>query len=563
MSYRKERKINNETKQSNILNNERRFIKSLNPKDTFDDEYENFKNNQVFQAGILPNKYTKRTQLGRVPELYYVDPYPQAYKARLGNAYAFDYAIRGAVNTLIHYVLGRELKSTVYPITRDSLTNQEEVDAALSAAGLTQDEVKGLQSFIDTVDEVTELKTKLRGAMAQAYVYGRSALWIKRATAESSTVQELADVGYKEDVPTQLLLLNAFYLGQVTVDPDTSEPTSVNYQNGGIFGKDAYGKPLKSYDMPITEIVYFPREDYHITPANLNYGLSALQTILPVSEVNRRLNERVFPEINTSQWAGSGIIQFSGLNQGDMQTFTDEMMKPGNWKATNQQFQLHEYKLQVPGDFLLNQRDRNVRQELMQLRVPSFLMNFEDVTNRATTELIASVWQETVLEAERDWLRDILWKYWYRPLMELYFPDKEFLYIRAKVILEFQSIDFSSLIEKAVAISNLVASNIISVREGREMLKLPPFPPDQQDQIDQAQKVLNENPDMMQRAQDQQQGNGNGQAGAVDEQGNPIRNPQKQQTNPMVVKLSKSAAEGNIGSKLISQAKNKARNIRR
>lgn len=562
MSYRKERKINNETKQSNILNNERRFIKSLSPKDTFDDEYENFKNNQVYQAGILPNKYTKRTQLGRVPELYYVDPYPQAYKARLGNAYCFDYAVRGAVSTLIHYVLGRDLKSTVYPITRDSLTNQEEVDAALSAAGLSADEVKGLQSFIDTVDEVTELKTKLRGAMSQAYVYGRSALWIKRATAESETVQELADVGYKEDVPTQLLLLNAFYLGQVTVDPDTSEPTSVNYQNGGIFGKDSYGKPLKAYDMPISEIVYFPREDYHMTPANLNYGLSALQTILPVSEVNRRLNERVFPEINTSMWAGSGIIQFQGLNQGDMQTFTDEMMKAGNWKATNQQFQLHEYKLQVPGDFLLNQRDRNVRQELMQLRVPSFLMNFEDVTNRATTELIASVWQETVLEAERDWLRDILWKYWYRPLMELYFPDKQFLYIRAKVILEFQSIDFSSLIEKAVSISNLVASNIISVREGREMLKLPPFPPDQIDAIDQAQKVLNENPDMMQRAQDQQQqqqdqqqqdGNGNGQ----------IKNPQRQQGNPAIMKLSKSATEGNIGSKLISQAKNKARNIRR
>ena len=152
-------------------------------------------------------------------------------------------------------------------------------------------------------------------------------------------------------------------------------------------------------------------------------------------------------------------------------------------------------------------------------------MNFEDVTNRATTELVATVWQETVLEAERDWLRDILWHYWLRPLMEQYFPDKEFLYIRAKVILEFQSIDFSSLIEKAVAISNLVASNIISVREGREMLKLPPFPEDQQDQIDQAQKILANNPDMQQ----QQQQQGQQQQQQVDKFGNPIQNPQQQQ----------------------------------
>lgn len=556
MPVTKNRKI---TDESNILNNQRRFIKSFTAKDTFDQEVDSFSKGKIFQAGILPNQYTKSTDLAKVPELYYTDPYPREYKARLGNSYAFDYAIRGAVSTLIHYVLGRELKSTVYPITRDSLKDQQQVDDALSAAGLNQQEVKDLQAFIDTVDEVTELKTKLRGAMAQSYVYGRSALWIKRATAEVENTEELAKVGYTEGVPTQLLLLNAFYLGQVTVDPDTSEPTHITYESGHIFGKDQHGKPLKQYEMPITELVYFPREDYHMTPANLNYGLSPLQAILPVSEVNRRLNERVFPEINTSQWAGSGIIQFQGLNQGDMESFTNEMMKAGNWKATNQQFTLHEYKLDVPGDFLLNQRDRNVRQELMQLRVPSFLMNFEDVTNRATTELVASVWQETVLEAERDWLRDILWKYWYRPLMELYFPDKEFLYIRAKVMLEFQSIDFSSLIEKAVAISNLVASNIISVREGREMLKLPPFPEDQQDQIDQATKVLKNNPDMIQNAQNQNQQQQQQQQ--VDSQGNPIQNPQQQQRNPGIVKLSKSMAEGNITTKLLAKAK-KAKVIR-
>ena len=188
------------------------------------------------------------------------------------------------------------------------------------------------------------------------------------------------------------------------------------------------------------DLIYFAHKNYNIVPKSYNYGMSLLQPIVPVSEVNRRLNERVLPEINTSQWAGSGIIKFEGLNQRDMEAFTQSMMNPGNWKATNQSFQLETYKLDINGQFLLDQRNENIRQILMQVRIPSTLMNYENVTNRSTTEAVISVWQETVLEAYRDWLRETMWKQWYRPLMEQFFGgEKPFIYLKAKIIMEFQS----------------------------------------------------------------------------------------------------------------------------
>jgi hypothetical protein len=527
-------------------------------KNAYDIEADDYASRNFEQAGLLPSDYTKKTQAARLPnEAYFQDPYPQKYKARLAQANEFDYSINSGVEVLIHYILGRDIKATIYPTIRNQLNNEDEISKALTDAGLNEKERKDLQNYIDYVDLNCELRSFLKGALAQCFTYGRSALWIKRAKKDIETFPELFDLGFREGTPTQILPLNSYYMGQITVDKDTWEPTSVLYEEGSIFGIDPKsGRPFTKYDMPIEDLIYFTHKNYNIVPKSYNYGMSLLQSVIPVSEVNRRLNERVFPEINTSQWAGSGIIKFEGLNQRDMESFTQSMMNPGNWKATNQSFQLETYKLNVNGGFLLEQRNENIRQILMQLRIPSVLMNFENVANRATTEAVIAVWQETVLESYRDWLRETMWKQWYRPLMENFFGgEKPFIYLKAKIIMEFQSIDFSSLIEKAVSVSNLVQTVIITVREARELLKLPPFPPDQAELMNKTAALLAQNPDMAQQPQgqmDQQQ-----KAGLNQNQ------PQQGKTGGggKQIKLNKSAASGDIGAKIVKKEINKAKNV--
>jgi hypothetical protein len=85
--------------------------------------------------------------------------------------------------------------------------------------------------------------------------------------------------------------------------------------------------------------------------------------------------------------------------------------------------------------------------------------------------------------------------------MELYFPEEEFMYIRAKIIIEFQSIDFSNFFEKAIAGGNLVQNAIMSVDEIRELLGKGPYTEDQQLLEDNIIKYLNENPEILENVQ--------------------------------------------------------------
>ena len=77
-----------------------------------------------------------------------------------------------------------------------------------------------------------------------------SALWIKRAKKDIETFPELEELGFREGTPTQLLPLNSYYFGQVTVDKDTWEPTSLEYKEGSLFGIDqSTNRPFQKYDM--------------------------------------------------------------------------------------------------------------------------------------------------------------------------------------------------------------------------------------------------------------------------------------------------------------------------
>lgn len=453
-------------------------------------------------AGILSD-YTKRTSRARVQPTQFIPNYTQEYKARLANCWEFDHVVRGAINVLIEYVFGRNMKSTLYPVSRDMLSTQEEVTQALVDAGISLQEQEQVQKFIDKVDLACELEEQSKAAMTQSIVFGSSALWIERAKADILD-SELAGYGFKEGTPTQLKPLSSYYLWQTKVDPNTWEVREIEYLDGQIFGIDpqtqrAYDK----YPVPIEEIVYFPRNNYHVPPNTYSYGFSDVQPILALSEANRRINEEILNEINTAMWAGSGIWQFQGLGTEEMQVFIDQM-EPGLHQAINQNVSFQEIKLQYDIAGLLEQRDRNTKQILMMLNVPGVVLQYSDIgsTARATAEVAVEVWQATKLEAERNWLRNTLHKYWYTPLLKHYFASeqdpeipqagKEFIELKAKIMLEFKSIDFSSVNEKIAGLLQLRDRAIISDKEVREAIRYPPFPPDQAEQMDKNREIMAE-----------------------------------------------------------------------
>ena len=474
------------------------------------------------QAGLLPPSYYKNPSTGgqastEIDELKFVDPISRNTKNRLLQTYQ-DYTVCSAIATLIHYVLGIEVKATVYPVSRDQLKTQQEIDDKLNEIiaefSLGPQSMQELQTFIDMVDLQCELYEKhLAEAMAQSMVFGRAALWIVRANKqiEDLTIpgnEMLVKWGFKEGVPVSLRPLDSINLGQVTVDTKSWEPKKVEYLGnlGSTLGTS--GSRTETEEIDIKDLVYFVRDDYNMIPDSYNYGFTRLLDAIPLSENKRRLTKKVFAEINNNQWAGLNVYEIAGMSERDMRAFASSL-KPGRSKVTNQPIKVHNVNPQfdMPGN--LEQLKQLTLGLLSTVKVPSFLMNYEQITNRATTEAVLIAWQQTVLEAEREWLRNQLWKSWYRPLIEIFFPDKAFLYMRIKIINEFKSREFASLFERSISVNSLYASRIINLKEARELLTLPPFQEEgeeEQMQRDMIDQLLRRNQDMlMQPPQEQQQ----------------------------------------------------------
>ena len=113
---------------------------------------------------------------------------------------------------------------------------------------------------------------------------------------------------------------------------------------------------------------------------------------IPVSENKRRLTKKVFAEINQNQWAGLNVYEIAGMSEKDMQAFALSL-QPGRSKVTNQPLKIHNINPQFDMAGNLNQLRDLTLNLLSACKVPSFLMNYEQITNRATTEAVLIAWQ--------------------------------------------------------------------------------------------------------------------------------------------------------------------------
>jgi len=126
----------------------------------------------------------------------------------------------------------------------------------------------------------------------------------------------------------------------------------------------------------------------------------------------------------------------------------------------------------------LNLKDELKRQMLSIFGLPSFLMNFENVTNRATAETVVAGFNTSVIQSERSWISDILDEQWYPKLFRIFYPNDEFLHIKMKIQTEFENISFESLLEKAVSVVSLVEKGIMTKTEARNLLDFAPLLPE-------------------------------------------------------------------------------------
>ena len=354
------------------------------------------------------------------------DPYSNKMKDRFEDAYRADAIVRVAINRKVQFMLGKRGK-TVLDVAKEYVDKDEEKKAREKV--VNDEEYRKMKSWIDQINRKVKLHQKLKSAVIQCIVGGRSALFIEKDA---------------KDYPADLKVLNWQRLGQVKVDVDK-----------WVFRGVQYTEFQPPNDILLAEdILYFTNDDYHVSPNTMFYGLSAIEGLAHISESNRIMNEMDFKEMNRSLWAAFGILKFQTRNDAEIQAFLRDFV-PGIWTATNQNVEIEVHKIATELRSLLDERELNNKEILRGLEIPAPLMGYEQVTNRSTLQWILGAWKESVLEDNRTWVRDMLEPQWYDTLVKAYLKiesEEEWFDLDVKIKQEFEDITFETLEDKVSAL---------------------------------------------------------------------------------------------------------------
>lgn len=453
----------------------------------------------------LPQYISTVDNLQVRPEFIVFRPfYTIDYLNRLSNAYLFDDVIHTALERLSYFVMGTtdEFRSTLYPDTNRELKSELEAKnlikqiqiqkKGLDIAGsiistyLTDQEIEDFETYIHRTDRICKLGRYLKKNFIASHVFGRSASYIEY------TEEGIPTMNIPPGSPIAIKPLKPMYLGNIAIDKDSWVIKALEYRDPKLVFKEYVDVTMQNIAVQSNDqltpgryidansTLYFVRNNNNtmLYEDDFWFGHSTLQSVLPISEENRRINRIVIPQLNQAHWAGTGIWHFPNWSKSMMNQFFSELKPGGHIAVPQKEISFQETKLTYDYTGIINLKNEMKKHMLSVFNIPSFLMNFENITNRATAEMVTVGFNESTIQAERSWITDILDEQWYPKLFKVYYPDDEFIDIKLKMMSDFNNIQFESFLEKSVAIAGLIDKGLITLTEGRNMLKLPAMLPE-------------------------------------------------------------------------------------
>jgi len=324
---------------------------------------------------------------------------------------------------------------------------------ALEAVMSNQEYLK-MKNDIDKINRKVGLYEKLPASVTQAYVYGRNAMFIEKD-----------DYG----VPTDLKVLNSMKMGQVFANIQSWQLEGIRYTD--------YQEPEDI--LAAEDIVYFTNLDYNVSPNTLWYGYSSVEPVVDLGETNRLIDAIDIKEIIRGLYAGIGIVRFDTKNDAEIQKLVSSF-NPGLLTVTNLPFTLQMEKLAHDLNQIIEARNHNDLRIMRGIEIPSPLMGFEDVTNRATLEQALIAWKESVLDFQRKWIQDTLDAQWYTTLVSILLNEPDVEKLQVKVRQEFEDITFLSQKDRMIALLPAYQAGVIPLEKLLKEL-------DMQDVIEQMQ----------------------------------------------------------------------------
>lgn len=311
---------------------------------------------------------------------------------RYHEAWRDDGIVAASLDFLIQFMLGDHFK-TIIDVNAEFDTEEEE--KAARDAFNNNKQIRGYKHRIDQINREIKFYTALFSLLLQCMVFGRACGLVERSDIDQ--------------LPISIKILPSMHLGQVYVHRKT----------WNVIGVEHKDFKFPASILKADDIIYFPLRDHNISPGTLHYGYSLLERVVDLSELNRITNQRNLKEINFRLWADRLLIKMPGsYNKETMRKVKDQLAKgAGNSIILNQAAEVQTVQLNHDSDKLLDQRDKNYREEIRQLQVPIILFD-PDILNRATSQELMEAWTASVLESYRSWLKDILQDQWINPILK-------------------------------------------------------------------------------------------------------------------------------------------------
>lgn len=322
----------------------------------------------------VPNK-------ARIPRLK--APYRQRELNRFEDTFRTDGIVKNAILKKWNFILGAR---TYVNLDADKEYDSDEERSVAIQAVSNYPPYKKAKDKANEILKNIDFRNVIHAAGVSASVYGRSC--IEKVRDESGTI-------------VRLNVLNSKLLGDVEINEDTWQFVGVHYRD-----------LPKTDDLLLSkDIIYITRNDVHISPGSLYYGLSDLEPVIDGSETKRIAKQQDLKEIAKALWAGFIWIMFKNPNvsAADIQDVINKI-KPGVPTALEHETELHVEKIAHDSPMLLDIITHMNREALRDLSVPSPLGGYEDVQNFATLQQTLIAWKESDLDAERAWLSSIIEK---------------------------------------------------------------------------------------------------------------------------------------------------------
>lgn len=221
------------------------------------------------------------------------------------------------------------------------------------------------------------------------------------------------------------------------------------------------------------DIIYFTMNDNNTIPNSYQRGVSMLTASVPISEERRRIYEVILPEINQTQWTGTifwDLVGWTAEEAAELMALAETgrhipILKAG---ATP-----NEVKFTPNIEVLYKYLDWAEEQIVQAFGLSNFAMNKEAALNKTSSTNSLILINEGIVDKMRDMVKEAMNTYWYPGLIREYFGGQDqYIHIKIQVFINFITKTFESFFEKAFAISKLVNEGLITLNEGRKMLKM-------------------------------------------------------------------------------------------